>query len=509
TEGSLLTGIWKDIPLPLYERIYFFNITNGEDFLKHGAPLNITEIGPYTYSARWVKRYPEWHSNGTVSYRETRTYHFEPQLSPGLEEEDIITTLNGPLIIAAEVLKKYNIWERIVASGILGLAGEHVIIQKSVKELVYEGYPDPIMKVARFVLPDIPYQDGRFSWLYGKNATNDGLFTVFTGETDPQMTNIINRWNGQDKVTFWKNDSCNMIKGTSVETGPPQPDVPESYTFFQSIFCRSLTFNYTEDVSHYGVLTKRFKPTRNVFANGTENPDNYCFDIKERPSGVSDIKNCQFGAPALISWPHFYMADPLYLKDINGLQPNEADHGSHLDADPITGISLDVQVRFQINLELSRVRGLVQFDDIPEGIFPVFWAGLEIQITDDWAHFLKGQINNPKIIAYSVLGSLVLICLILIVVSLIVLRRTDDDDDDPLLDVKEEHKQNLSKKVIVPNYNSSGSYKEGTSGIKQRMASKEAEASNSGSINSSLPKGAYEEEDVTVIPIDPSTDKTL
>ncbi|GBO29408.1 Protein peste [Araneus ventricosus] len=309
------------------------------------------------------------------------------------------------------------------------------------------------------------------SLVYGKNATNDGLLTVFTGETG-------------------STDDKTSSTGGTVRT-------------------RSLTFNYTEDVSHYGVVTKRFKPTRNVFANGTENPDNSCFDIKERPSGVSDIKNCQFGAPALISWPHFYMADPLYLKDINGLQPNEADHGSHLDADPITGISLDIQVRFQINLELSRVRGLVQFDDIPEGIFPVFWAGLEIQVTDDWAHFLKGQINNPKIIAYSVLGSLVLICLILIVVSLIVLRRTDDEEDDPLLDVKEEHKQNLSKKVIVPNYNSSGSYKEGTSGIKQRMASKEAEASNSGSINSSLPKGAYEEEDVTVIPIDPSTDKKL
>ncbi|CAL1260980.1 unnamed protein product [Larinioides sclopetarius] len=507
TDGSLLTGIWRDIPLPLYEKLYFFNITNGDDFLNNKAPLNVTEMGPYTYSARWVKRYPEWHSNGTVSYRETRTYHFEPQLSVG-SQEDVITTLNGPLIIAAEILKQYSPFERTLASLALGIAGEHVIIQKTVKELAYEGYPDTIMKLARFVVPNSPYQDGRFSWLYGKNATNDGVFTVFTGETDPKLTNIINKWNGQDKVTFWKNDTCNTIKGTSIETGPPLPDVPESYTFFQSIFCRSLTFNYTGDVNHYGVVTKRFKPTQNVFANGTEYPDNSCFDVKARPSGVSDIKNCQFGAPALISWPHFYMADPSYLKDINGLQPNEEDHSSHLDADPITGISLDIQVRFQINLEMSRVPGLLQFSNVPEGIFPVFWAGLEIHVTDDWAHFLKGQLNNPKIIAYSVLGGLVLICLVLIIISLIVLRKTaDDDEDDPLIDVKEEHKQNLSKKVIVPNYNSSDSYKEGTSGINQRRAMKESEASQSGSINSSFPTGAYEEDDVTVIPVDPSIDK--
>ncbi|GIY62944.1 scavenger receptor class B member 1 [Caerostris darwini] len=501
TDGSLLTGIWEDIPLPIYEKLYFFNVTNAEDFLKHGAPLNVTEVGPYTYSSRWVKKYPEWHSNYTVSYTETRTYQFVPSLSVG-SQDDTINTLNGPMIIAANLLKDYNIAFRIAASVFLGLEKETVVTQKSVRQLVYEGYEDPIIKLAPLVIPDIPYKNGKFSWLYGKNATDDGLFTVFTGEDDPSLTNIINNWNGNEKLNFWNGDACNSINGTSIETGPPQPDEPDNYAFFQSIFCRTLTFNYTGDEHHFGVLTKRFKPTKDIFANGTEYPPNACFDIEERPSGVLDVRKCQFGAPVLLSFPHFYMADPIYRKDIDGLEPNETHHDSHLDVDPVTGISLDVQIRFQVNVQMSRVRGVLQMDDIPEGVFPILWVSLEIHLTDDWSHFLKGKLNNPKIIAYTVLGSLVLISLALIIWSLVVLKRSYSDEDDPLLDVKEEHKENLSKKVIVPNYDSSSSYRSNA----ERRALKEAESHSVN--NADTRQEAYDEDDVaTIRPVDASTSK--
>ncbi|GFR08801.1 protein peste [Trichonephila clavata] len=153
------------------------------------------------------------------------------------------------------------------------------------------------------------------------------------------------------------------------------------------------------------------------------------------------------------------MADPSYRKNVHGLNPNDEALGSHLDVEPVTGVSVDVQVRFQLNLQMSRVRGVFQFDDVPEGVFPVFWVGLEIHLNDDLSNFFKSNFNNPKIIAYSVLGGLVFISLILIIISLVVLRLSNiEDDDDPLNDVKEEHREKLSKKIIVPNYDSSGSY---------------------------------------------------
>jgi hypothetical protein len=409
-------------------------------------------VGPYTFKGHWVKDYTKWNDNGTVSYTELRTYEFVPEMSTGSQDDEIFT-LNGPMIIASDVLKSYNIWVRMAASGMFKVLGETVITKRSIRDLAYEGYPDDIIKWAPKIKKDIPYKDGVFSWLYGKNNTNDGLFTVFTGVDDPTQTDIIDKFNGEEKLSFWERqqgDTCNMINGTSIETGPPLPDEPESYTFFQTIFCRSLTFNFTGDSEIQGVKTKRFEPDDNIFANGTDNPANSCFDQgKERPSGVLNVGRCQFDAPVFFSFPHFHMADPIYENALNGLSPNGGDHGSYVEVEPITGLSVNIKVRFQINLDVTRTRGILQLDEIREGLYPILWVGLEISLDEYWANYLTGQLNNPKIITYSVLGVTAFLSLVMIIVAIVVLRsHARDDDDDPLLDVKEDHKKNLKKRHL-------------------------------------------------------------
>ncbi|KAG8180255.1 hypothetical protein JTE90_019536 [Oedothorax gibbosus] len=454
SDGSLVTKIWKDIPLPLYEKLYFFNITNGDEFLK-GAKLNVTEVGPYTFKGHWVKNYTKWNDNGTVSYTELRTYEFVPGMSVGSQEDEIFS-LNGPMVIASDILKGYPIGIRALAAFEFAMMGETVITKRSIRELAYEGYPDKIIKWAPKFKKDIPYKDGLFSWLYGKNNTNDGLFTVFTGVDDPTQTNIIDKYNGEEKLSFWKGDTCNMLNGTSIETGPPIPEEPETYTFFQTIFCRSLTFNFTGDSEIKGVKTKHFEPDSNIFANGSDNPANSCFDLKgERPSGVLDVSPCQFDAPVFISFPHFHMADPVYENDINGLSPNGGDHGSYVEVEPITGLSVNIKVRFQINLNVTHTDGVFQLGKVIEGLYPILWVGLEISLDDYWANYLTGQLNNPKIISYSVLGVTLFLSLVMIIVALIVLRsHARNDDDDPLLDVKEDHRQNLKKRHVSTDYGS-------------------------------------------------------
>lgn len=445
SEGTLLTKAWRDIPLPIHEKIYFFNITNAEDFAKRGEPLNVTEVGPYTYVSRWIKRDPVWNSNGTVSYREIRTYQFVREESVG-SQDDVITTLNGPLIIGANMLKDYNIGLRLLASLAIGIEGETIVIQRKVRELVYDGYEDFLIKLAPIMKPGIPYKDGRFSWLWGKNNTNDGVFTVFTGADDSTKAGIIDKWNGLEKLRFWKEDSCNIINGTSIETGPPLDDDQKNYVFYQTIFCRSIPYSYTGDVRHYGILTKRFEATSSVFANGTENPDNACYDVhKEYPSGVLDVSPCQFGAPVFISFPHFYMADPSYLNSIHGLNPEAEDYGSHVDVHPLIGMSLDIVVKFQVNLKTERVKGIVQLDDVREGIFPIFWTELSVHLDENWAHYLKSQLENPKIISYSVLGIVLAVSLALVIAAGVILhkyRKDDCDDDEPLLDANEDIREN-------------------------------------------------------------------
>ena len=53
-ELSLLPGtkqydMWLNPPVPMYLRFSFFNVTNAQDVLNHGAKPILHELGPYTF----------------------------------------------------------------------------------------------------------------------------------------------------------------------------------------------------------------------------------------------------------------------------------------------------------------------------------------------------------------------------------------------------------------------------------------------------------------------------
>lgn len=49
-DGSYLYRMWKAPPVKLYIKIFIFNITNAERFVKgYDKRLKVEEIGPYTY----------------------------------------------------------------------------------------------------------------------------------------------------------------------------------------------------------------------------------------------------------------------------------------------------------------------------------------------------------------------------------------------------------------------------------------------------------------------------
>lgn len=66
----------------------------------------------------------------------------------------------------------------------------------------------------------------------------------------------------------------------------------------------------------------------------------------------------RFDAPALVSFPHFYLADPFYLEPIEGLSPNKDKHESFLNLEPSTGLPLNVDVNIQLNLLMQPIEGI-------------------------------------------------------------------------------------------------------------------------------------------------------
>ncbi|XP_013772957.1 scavenger receptor class B member 1-like [Limulus polyphemus] len=212
-KGSMSYKLWKDIPLPLYQKIYFFNVTNPEEFLQQKSKPKLVEIGPYTYRSWWTKENITWNNNDTVTYREVKKYVFKPELSVG-SENDVITTVNFPMLAAASWLRNTSPLEEIAASILMFLTREKIFIQRKVKQLAYEGYPDLLTVIAPLIHPDVPKTHGYFGWFYGKNDTDDGEFTVFTGKDSISKFNTIKNWNGTQSLKYWTGE-CNKIAGTS------------------------------------------------------------------------------------------------------------------------------------------------------------------------------------------------------------------------------------------------------------------------------------------------------
>lgn len=66
----------------------------------------------------------------------------------------------------------------------------------------------------------------------------------------------------------------------------------------------------------------------------------------------------RFGAPAYMSFPHFYLADPIYTQAVDGMHPDPEKHATRLALEPSTGMPLRVNAAFQLNLLMLHMEGV-------------------------------------------------------------------------------------------------------------------------------------------------------
>uniref|UniRef100_A0A2R5LJG4 Scavenger receptor class B member 1 n=1 Tax=Ornithodoros turicata TaxID=34597 RepID=A0A2R5LJG4_9ACAR len=392
--GTEAFNIWEDIPLPIYQRYYFFNLTNPEEFYWNGSKPVLKEVGPYSYRCTWVKNNVSWGANHTVSYREVKTAYFDPDASVG-NEDDVITTLNMPLIAAGEMAKEASAFKRILITMAVNALKEKLIIQKTVGQLLFQGYHDALAMLAYKMDHSLPYSDGKFGWMHKKNATDDGNFTVFTGEDSMDKYNVIADWNGKPGLSWWK-DECNMINGTNGELVPPYVGSRSALYVFNTAFCRSWTLEQNGTVPSHGLNLQRFTAPATTFQNASDYPPNGCFATRRNlRSGVMDISKCQHGAPVLLSFPHFYLGDPSYLEAIEGLHPDPFHHSFNLDVYPELGLGMRLYGRLQINVALEKVPYIRGLENVTEMVYPILWEEINIEPSDAFVDHLKGELQLP------------------------------------------------------------------------------------------------------------------
>ncbi|KAH7969645.1 hypothetical protein HPB52_020771 [Rhipicephalus sanguineus] len=369
----------------------------------------------------WVKENITWNSNGTISYREVKTYFFDRNESVGTEE-DQITTINAPLVAAGVLLDKIpNPLKRRAIAIFINILKEKPVSRHTVGELLFDGYKDLLVIASQKLDPTLPPTDGKFGWMMLRNGSNDGLFTVYTGKGEMDKYNVITRWNGLQNMTWW-NGTCNMINGTNGELVPPLKPGQEFIEIYSPDFCRSFRMQHSGSTSMFAIPLERFVAPETTFQNGENYSANACFDTKRKlRSGAMDLGPCQHDLPVALSFPHFYMADPYYLEQVEGLQPNGSLHRFQLDLEPKLGLTVSLRGRIQLNMVLKKNRLITGLTDIPEIVYPVLWEEINIELDKALADYLKSTLENPMF--YSTLFAYLLLALggllLLIIVAFI------------------------------------------------------------------------------------------
>jgi len=433
--------MWKILPEPMLASMYLFQVLNPDEVTKGGKP-RLEQVGPYVFTEQHEKTNLTWNKNETVTYKQIRTWHFLPHLSNG-SLDDEVTILNsvaatlGPMIQHQVPSLLFPIINGMLKS-------ERLFVKKPVREIIFDGYHDPVFDDLADLEKRFPWikryipQDGitdKFAFFYNRNGSDyvDGVFNMHTGVGDVSTMGKVHSWNYSTQGFF--PGSCGKVHGSAGEFYSPGLD-RTFIDLFSNDLCRAVRLNYRQEVKVEGINSYEFVADHSFFANGTENPDNACFEPEgaRLRSGVYNTSLCRFGAPVFVSQPHFYQADPYYVNHVHGLQPKEELHGTFFRIEPRSGVPTDVVARFQINVMVAPVNGLTLLEDVSTTFIPVMWFENKAGIPKKLVSKMSLLASLPDILGGIGWGEIGLVVSMVIVIGLVYIsRKKRADDASPIL----------------------------------------------------------------------------
>lgn len=391
-EGTTAFKNWVKTGTTVYRQFWIFDVQNPDDVAKNSSKIKVKQRGPYTYRVRYlakenITQNPEDH---TVSFVQPNGAIFEPSLSVGTEDDNF-TVLN--LAVAAAPHIYQNSFVQVVLNSLIKKSKSSMFQTRSLKELLW-GYKDPFLSL-------VPYPiSTTVGVFYPYNDTADGVYKVFNGKDNISKVAIIESYKGKRNLSYWPS-YCDMINGTDAASFPPFVEKSRTLRFFSSDICRSIYAVFGSEIDLKGIPVYRFVLPANAFASPFQNPDNHCFCTEKVISnnctsyGVLDIGKCKEGRPVYISLPHFLHASPDVSEPIEGLHPNEDEHRTYLDVEPITGFTLQFAKRLQVNILVKPARKIEALKNLKRPyIVPILWLNETGTIGDEKAEMFKTQVTG-------------------------------------------------------------------------------------------------------------------
>ena len=369
SEDSPTIGNFIAPPVPIFMQFYFFNVTNPEDVL-YGDMPDLQQIGPYTYEETREKYDLIWEEGGeTVTYKQNKTFFFRPDLSPGLSEDDMITTLNAPMVSLASKMDKSSLldfFSQSVMSVLMMRFELNIFITKPAGELLFKGYEEPLLEELSYITGDPIHALGRFGFFFPKNDSNDGAYRIFTGASGLEKLQLIDEWREEPRLEFWSTDYCNMLNGTEGAQFPRPITEDTPVWMYSSDLCRSLYLKYEKTIDHGGLKLHRYVLPFEVLEQSPAT-DCYCTDDFTCRDSMVNLSPCKKGAPVVASTPHFYMGTNETINAVKGLNPNKEEHETYLDVEPNTGVTFRAHKRIQISMPLKRYSAVSSLSGSPGG----------------------------------------------------------------------------------------------------------------------------------------------
>ncbi|KAJ9593543.1 hypothetical protein L9F63_014907, partial [Diploptera punctata] len=371
--------------------------------------------------------------NDTITFNQRKVFQFSPELSNG-DEDDMVVVPNIPMLSATSQSKHAARFLRLAMASIMDILKIKPFVEVTVGQLLW-GYEDPLLKLAKDVVPKeqkLPYEE--FGLMYGKNGTSQDNVTVFTGAHDIKLFGLIDKFNGHTHLSHWKTEACNRLNGSDGSIFPPHITEDTTLYVYDKDLCHLLPLRYQKEVDTAGgVKGYRFTPPKDVFADISINPENDCFCPSGPPCSPNGLFNISlfiylqiFYSPIMLSFPHFYLADPKLREAVKGISPPDAEkHQLYIDVQPTMGVALRARARIQLNLAVSQVVDIKQVATFPDIVFPIMWFEDGIDDLPEEVTDLLSLATNAPPIARAVLSyGLFVIGAILLIVAVTCLIRS-------------------------------------------------------------------------------------
>ncbi|XP_050312104.1 scavenger receptor class B member 1-like isoform X2 [Anthonomus grandis grandis] len=442
--GAEIFSFWEKPPVELFLKVYLWNITNSEEYMSgKDTKLKFQEVGPYTYREYMTHENVTFNDNGTLSSIPNHPLVWEPALSNGHKEDDLLILPNIALLSIADVVSQKSIFTRLGLNVIIRQTNSQPLVKMTAREFMF-GYKSALMTLGNTFMPSWVYFDklGLIDRMYEFRGDYE---TVFTG-TKHGLGNIglADTYNGASKLPQW-DSPCGDITNSSDGTKFPGYIKPnDTLLFFRKSMCRAKALVHVNDTNSDGFNAYVYHFANDTDDNGRIHQKNRCFckekDINQcKPNGLLDVRGCYYGFPIALSYPHFYQGDPvLFDKVESGLNPDPEKHRSFFVIEPNSGTPLNLAVRYQINMALGNLQNIANSEKFSNMVLPMLWIEIGMYGLPSWLRIrLKIYLQIAPIVQTCLMYGLFITSVLALWYSLhkfLSSRKTIDTDQDPWIE---------------------------------------------------------------------------